>query len=179
MYFRGGMNKSQFIKKVDKLIRPVHDEFIKLRALKEVDIYLVGDCSSMVFPPFKQIVSSIRFTYKYIPLIVIQLWAYFQNDWLLLFGIPASYVGSFIAKHGYYVIGILYLIFCGVVWIDRGFTNSPHFTFPLICMAGGFVFYRQAHGIVYREVERLLISSKKLYDLMLEDNTLLVFRKWS
>ena len=171
------MNKSQFIKKVDKLIYPSHYDFIRLRALKEVDIYLVGNCSEFLFPPFKGIVSLIRFTYKFVPLLAFPVLAYFEKDWFLLFSIPASYIGSLAAKHNYYTIPVLYLIFCGVVWIDRGFSNSPHVTFPLISMIAGFLFYRQAKGIIYREVEKLIVSSQKLYDLLLEDKTLLIFKK--
>lgn len=79
--------------------------------------------------------------YMLFPLIVIPIFAYFEGNWYLLFGILFSYFASYTAVSGQLKSFIyLFLLLCIGSWLKTGFSFYQYITFFFFCSLGGFLF---------------------------------------
>ena len=80
------------------------------------------------------------FLYMIAPLLVIPYWAYFNDNWYLLFGIPFSYLGSYSSFSPRLKSFIfLFTIVCIGVWIGTGFSIHQYITFFFFCSLWGYL----------------------------------------
>lgn len=78
--------------------------------------------------------------YAIVPLIAIPYWAYVNQNWFLLFGIPVSYLGSFSGAKNSKVV--IYLnVFCVGFWFKQGFSFHQYVTFFFFCALWGYLIY--------------------------------------
>lgn len=81
-----------------------------------------------------------RFLYMIAPLVAIPYWAYSNDNWYLLFGIPFSYFGSYSSYTPRLKSFIfLFTIVCIGVWIGIGFSIHQYITFFFFCSLWGYL----------------------------------------
>lgn len=80
------------------------------------------------------------FLYMFAPLIAVPYWAYSNDNWYLLFGIPFSYFGSYTSFSPRLRSFIfLFTILCIGVWIATGFSIHQYITFFFFCSLWGYL----------------------------------------
>jgi len=72
--------------------------------------------------------------YTIVPIIGIPIWAYYQKNWWLLFGIASSFLGAVFSR----AIGII-LVGCAGFWIIKGFSIYHYTTFFSLCFLWGCI----------------------------------------
>lgn len=81
------------------------------------------------------------FFYLIGPLLFVPVWAYMNGNWLMLFGILASYFGSLCYVHDFGAV--IFALFLGLlaycVLIASSFSIHDIFTTLFLCMLYGFV----------------------------------------
>lgn len=77
--------------------------------------------------------------YLFAPLIFVPIWAYHNNNWILLFGILISYLGSFITAKGGKTLLIGIIIAIIVAWVSEGFHLATPYFFYLISYLWGSI----------------------------------------
>ncbi len=80
------------------------------------------------------------FLYMFAPLIAVPYWAYSNDNWYLLFGIPFSYFGSYTSFSPRLRSFIfMFTILCIGVLIATGFSIHQYITFFFFCSLWGYL----------------------------------------
>jgi hypothetical protein len=85
--------------------------------------------------------------YTVAPVVLIPCWAYYEDNWWLLFGIPVSYMGSLSAAFRAKLV-ILFSLLCVGVWLGVGFSIHQYITFFFFCAWWGAIFFRWANELL-------------------------------
>ncbi len=107
------------------------------------------------------------FLYMIVPLLVVSYWAYSNENWYLLFGIPFSFFGSYSSfKPRYKSIIFPFTIICVVYWIIAGFSIHQYITFFFFCSLWGYIIAKIADEYDQKSKKGTLENDAELYELL-------------
>ncbi len=113
--------------------------------------------------------------YLYAPVFVVPLWAYYERNWRLLFGIVvASLIAPQLAQRKGSFIGALFLLASVIFLFTKGIHS--YFTFYSLCALWSYFFFQLAEAIQIVSAERRLISDPECFHREIAANGLYVWR---
>jgi hypothetical protein len=99
----------------------------------------------------------------FIPLFAVPYWAYSNDNWYLLFGIPFSYFGSYTSFSPRLKSFIfLFTILCIGVWIKTGFNIHQYITFFFFCSLWGYLIAKIAEAYDQQNKEGTLYNDQEM-----------------
>lgn len=155
-----------------------HEEFVAGVAHKTTGFKMLGgEPVTLIRGARKTIFNILCALYQLLPLLVIPFWAYHEQNWWLLIGIPiASLIAPllFQLSRRLSVVGLLLLV-CLISWFSIGIHN--YFTFFLLCAFWGLLFYQIADHVQGEYAMQSLVEDSKLFNMAIADRRILIVRK--
>jgi hypothetical protein len=155
-----------------------HDEFVAGVASKTTGFTMAGGQPyTLIKGAKKAIFNTLCAMYQLVPLLVIPFWAYHEQNWWLLIGIPiASLIAPLLFRRSRKasVGGLVLLVFL-ISWISVGFHN--YFTFFLLCAFWGLLFYQIADYVQGEYAMQSLVEDSKLFSETIADRRIFILRK--
>jgi hypothetical protein len=138
---------------------------------------LRGEPVTLIQGARKTIFNILCALYQLVPLLVIPFWAYHEQNWWLLIGIP---IASLIAPLLFQLsrrpsFGGLLLLVCLISWFSVGIRN--YFTYFLLCAFWGLLFYQIADHVQGEYAMQSLVGDSKLFNKAIADRRILILRK--
>jgi hypothetical protein len=97
------------------------------------------------------------------PLIAVPCWAYSNDNWYLLFGIPFSYFGSYTSfSPRLRSFILLFTILCIGIWIKTGFSVHQYITLFFFCSLWGYLMARIAEKYDQQSKEGTLDNDQEI-----------------
>lgn len=164
-----------------------HEDFVKGVNNGTIGFKIMwGEVSDLIIGSPKTAFSIHVILYLWAPLILVPLFSYLANNWLLLFGIIFSYFFTRLAVwHNTTISGkwkgnIIYLfgLFMIGYWLKSGFHFYDYMSFFFFCGLWGHFFFLTAEAAQDPEhAIKCLVENKNLFNYAITSNKIMIIHK--
>jgi hypothetical protein len=139
-----------------------------------------GEPFQLLTIPQKKIFAIFVILYKFAPFILVPIWAYHERNWWILFGIPASQFGIFLAARAAVQGaksssgGFLSFLFIGL-WLATGFRSIE--TFYSLCALWSWALFLIADSYQDDCARQNLVASSTVVDDAVANQKIMIVRR--
>lgn len=153
-----------------------HADFVNgVRARSLGFTIMNGEPSQFLTGTRERVFRLLVMAYSLLPILAVPFLSWHAGNWWLLFGLVASYIGTFMATFRTKLIFLVTLVAIGW-WLKNGLHPYDLTTFSFLCVLFGYLVFQMAESAQRRYVLDTLLESREVFDAAVASNKIMIVR---